>query len=63
MSASATGGVLTFTAGSKGTAASLSYTAKSIPNISVSNKTVMTGATASSSQPTFTGTQGTVSVS
>ena len=37
-------GVLTFTAGS---AASLSYTARSIPNISVTSKTVATGITAS----------------
>lgn len=37
-------GVLTFTAG---TAASLSYTAKSIPNISVTSTTVATGITAS----------------
>lgn len=55
--ASYANGVLTLTDGSfgtgdsvtvtPGTAASLSYTAKSIPNISVSSKTVVTGITAS----------------
>ena len=43
-SASVDNGVLTIT---NGTAASLSYTAKSIPNISVTSKTVATGITAS----------------
>lgn len=43
-SASVANGVLTIT---NGTAASLSYTAKSIPNISVTSKTVATGITAS----------------
>lgn len=63
-------GVLTFT---KGTASSLSYTARSIPNVTavgtapsltVTSTTVATGIkSATSTQPTFTGTQATISVS
>lgn len=63
-------GVLTFT---QGTASSLSYTAKSIPNVTsvgtapsltVTSKTVVTDIdSATSTQPTFTGTQATITVS
>lgn len=63
-------GVLTFT---QGTASSLSYTARSIPNVTavgtapsltVTSKTVATGIkSATSTQPTFTGTDATITVS
>lgn len=63
-------GVLTFT---QGTASSLSYTARSIPNVTnvgtapsltVTSTTVATGIqSATSTQPTFTGTAATISVS
>lgn len=62
-------GVLTFT---QGTVPSLGYTAKSIPNVTsvgtapsltITSKTVGTGVqSASASQPTFTGTQATITV-
>lgn len=66
-------GVLTFTAGSNGTAASLSYTAKSIPNVTavgtkpsltITSTTVATGIdSATSTKPTFTGTAATITSS